>query len=270
VIIRPFSTSARRQLTAVHDAERALADAVRQRARGKRLVLLLDFDGTLCEFEASPQNVSLSPVRRQILERLQSRAIIGIVSGRRLEDVRARCALDGIVVAGLHGLEIEGLGEWYVHPDLENAGGAIAEVTAALKEIVPGLRGVFVEDKGASVVLHFREADADAQRAAVDAFAAAAAPFVEQGRLRVMRGSYVLELLPNIAWNKGNAVCWIIDRVRRRYGDIFAVYIGDDVTDQDAFAAVENEGLAIAASDRVRASARLDGPVAVERFLGAL
>jgi trehalose-phosphatase len=127
-----------------------------------------------------------------------------------------------------------------------------------------------VEDKGASVALHFREADAGAQRTAVDGFAAVVAPYVESGRLRVMRGSYVLELLPNIDWNKGHAVRWIMDRVRQREGEPFVVYIGDDVTDQDAFAVVEAEGLPIAASDRVSANTRLDGPVGVERFLAAL
>jgi len=254
----------------MHDTERPLSEEVRRRARGKRLLLLLDFDGTLTEFEADPAAVQLPASRRAILQQLQQRATVGIVSGRRLEDVRARCALNGIIVAGLHGLEIDGLGERYVHPDLDAAGGAIAQVAAGLREAAAGLRGVFVEDKGASVALHFREADTDGQRAAVDRFAAVVAPFVETGRLRVMRGSYVLELLPNIDWNKGHAVRWIVERVEQREGKAFVVYIGDDVTDQDAFAAVEADGLPIAASDRATASTRLDGPVGVERFLAAL
>ena len=85
-----------------------------------------------------------------------------------------------------------------------------------------------------------------------------------------MRGSYVLELLPNIDWNKGHAVQWILDRVEHHKGPVFAVYIGDDVTDQDALKAVQGEGLAIAASDRVTGDVHLDGPAAVERFLQSL
>jgi trehalose-phosphatase len=254
----------------MHDPERLLAEEVRRRARGRRLLLLLDFDGTLCEFEADPQAVQLPASRRAILRELQQRATIGIVSGRRADDVRARCDLNGIVVAGLHGLEINGLGEQYVHPDLGMAEAAIVEVAQRLREVADGMPGVFVEDKGASVALHFREADAGGQRAAVDGFGAVVAPYVESGRLRVMRGSYVLELLPNIDWNKGHAVRWIVDRVRQREGEPFVVYIGDDVTDQDAFAVVEGEGLPVAASDRVNANTRLDGPVGVERFLAAL
>jgi trehalose-phosphatase len=254
----------------MHDAEHLIAGEVRRRAEGRRLVLLLDFDGTLCEFDADPQAVWLPAARRTILEELQHRAVIGVISGRRLDDVRARCGLDRIIVAGLHGLEIEGLGERYVHPDLDKAAAAVAEVGARLREAARGLPGVFVEDKGPSVALHFREAAADARRHAADAFTAAAGPQIESGRLRVMRGSNVLELLPNIDWNKGNAVAWITERIEQREGEVFVVYIGDDVTDQDAFAVVEAAGLPIAASDRVAARTRLDGPAGVERFLSAL
>jgi trehalose-phosphatase len=214
--------------------------------------------------------VQLPEPRRRVLAQLRTHATVGIVSGRRLDDVRNRCALDGLIVAGLHGLEIEGLGDRYVHPDLEAARAAVEETAAQLRPRISGLRGVFIEDKGASVALHFREADADSQRRAIEAFAEAAGAYIDRGQLRVMRGSYVLELLPNIEWNKGNAVRWIADRVRKEKGDLFIVYIGDDVTDQDAFAVVEADGLPIAASDRVRARTHLDGPVAVERFLAAL
>lgn len=254
----------------MRDAERALAVEVRRVAQGRHLLILLDFDGTLCEFQADPAAVQLPEPRRAILRQLQRRATVGIVSGRRLEDVRERAGVEGIVVAGLHGLEIEGFGERFVHPELAPATAGIVEVGADLRDKIRGLPGVFVEDKVASVALHFREADADAQRQAVDAFAAAAAPYIDAGHLRLMRGSYVLELLPNIDWNKGHAVRWIAERVRALEGDTFIVYIGDDVTDQDAFAAVEADGLPIAASERVATANSLDGPVAVERFLAAL
>ena len=252
------------------DAERSIAGDVHRRANGRHLLLLLDFDGTLCEFQADPDQVYLSQSRRAALQRLTRHATIGVVSGRRLEDVRRRCGIEGVIVAGLHGLEIEGIGERYVHPGLPDATRAVEKASVGLRESTRGVPGVFVEDKGASVAVHFRQADADGQRRAMEAFTRVAGPSVDAGQLRVMRGSCVLELLPNIHWNKGSAVRWIADNVRQHSGEIFVVYIGDDVTDQDAFAAIEREGMAIAASDRVTADGRLDGPAAVERFLAAL
>jgi trehalose-phosphatase len=85
-----------------------------------------------------------------------------------------------------------------------------------------------------------------------------------------MRGSNVFELLPDIDWNKGHAVQWMVERIRRE-GEPLVVYIGDDVTDQYALDVVEElGGVAIAASGRARAPERLDGPAGVERFLAAL
>lgn len=248
----------------------ALAADVRRRAGARPLLLLFDFDGTLCEFEPDPDAVRLPSRRRELLQLLQRHHTIGVVSGRRLEDVRRRCDIDDLAVAGLHGLEIEAFGERFDHPDLEQATAAVAEVAASLRHLVGPLAGAFVEDKGASVALHFRDSDPDAQRIAIDGFAAASAAHIESGRLRLMRGSYVLELLPNIDWNKGHAVTWIRERAEERNGASFVAYVGDDVTDQDAFAAIEADGFPIAASERVTANASLDGPAEVEEFLRAL
>lgn len=252
------------------DAERTLAEDVSRRAQGKHLIILLDFDGTLCDFAPDPQAVLLPVGLRDVLINLQKRATVGIVSGRRLHDIRARVGIDSAVFAGLHGLEIEGLGERFLHPDVEKARAAVAEVSKGLHAIAASLPGAFVEEKGASVALHYRQTDLPGQRAALESFGTLAAPLIARGLLRLMRGSYVLELLPNIDWNKGHAVQWIMDRVEHQKGPVFVVYIGDDVTDQDALKVVQGEGLAIAASDRVTADVHIDGPPAVERFLRAL
>jgi trehalose-6-phosphatase len=239
-------------------AEEQLAAIVWQRAGERRLVLLLDFDGTLAEFQADPAAVFLSPARREILARLQQRATLGVVSGRRLDDIRRRVPLDGIILAGLHGLEIEAIHERdpgraddrFVHPDLARTVHVIQATGERLRERSQGLAGVFVEDKGASVALHFREADAAARRQAAGIFAEVTSPAVERGLVRVR---------------------WIVERLSQRSGPVFPVYAGDDITDQDALDYVDaSGGLAIAASDRVRAPIRLDGPPAVERFLAAL
>jgi trehalose 6-phosphate phosphatase len=255
------------------DVSRA-ADAVRRLIRGRHLLLLSDFDGTLSEFVADPAAVRLSEPRRETLLALQARpaTTVGVVSGRRLDDVRSRTRLgDGAFYAGLHGLEIEGAGERFVHPEVAVTTAVIERLRVQLETQFAGADGVLIEDKALSVTVHYREASPDTAARTPALAEQLARAELETGRLRVMRGACILEFLPNIAWDKGSAVQWISERVAARAGETFTVYLGDDVTDEDAFRAVRGRGLAIAASSRASgADFEIAGPSAVEALLRRL
>ena len=125
------------------------------------------------------------------------------------------------------------------------------------------LPGVFIEDKVFSIALHYRDATpAVACRRAVMFHRCRARGTSTPGRLRVLPGACVVELLPDVAWHKGSALQWIRERVERVHGPTFTVYVGDDVTDEDAFRAVGPEGMTISASDRAAGAAvqRRTGP----------
>lgn len=254
---------------AAADIARAAASIRGLRSRG-HLLLLLDFDGTLAEFNPDPQAVELPGARRRLLLDLASRAdtTLGIVSGRRLADVRGRTRLPaGVWYSGLHGLEIEGPGITFIHPDTEKTAAALRELAAGLSPELSALRGVFLEDKALSVVAHYRDAapeDAAKVPAIVERHAG---PHVESGVFRLMRGACMVEILPNIDWHKGSAVSLIRERVAADRG-VGTVYVGDDVTDQDAFQAVRGRGVSVAASPRARgADVQVDGPREVEELL---
>ena len=86
-----------------------------------------------------------------------------------------------------------------------------------------------------------------------------------------MAGASMLELMPNIHWHKGSAVDWIRERVVRQHGDAWPVYIGDDLTDEDGFRAVREQGVSVAASSRAGdADFAVDGPDEVEALLRQL
>jgi trehalose-phosphatase len=256
---------------AADEIERA-ASAIRRASAGRHLLLLLDFDGTLAEFNTDPEAVFLSDERRRLLLEIHDRqdATVAIVSGRRLEDVRARARLPpDNYHAGLHGLEIEGHGDRFEHPDVASGIGLVRQLVADLSRDVEPIGGVFVEDKTLSAVVHFRGASAgDAAR--VPALVnARAGSHIDSGELRIMLGAGMTEILPNIDWNKGHAVAWIRDRVAASSAlPTVSVYIGDDVTDQDAFRALGEGGIAVAASSRVSgAHFQIDGPREVEALL---
>jgi trehalose-phosphatase len=250
------------------------ASAIVEQRGSRRLVLLCDFDGTLVEFQSDPAAVWLPESRRTLLEGFVDHpaATVGIVSGRRLIDVRERTGLpDAAYFAGLHGLEIEGGGERFVHPQVAETRALVRGVSITLAARIAAHSGAFLEDKEMSVAVHYREAPPAAHAEILTAFEQVTRPAIETRRLRVMRGSFVLELLPNIPWNKGDAVRWIVKRVQRDGVPVFPVYIGDDVTDEDAFREVEDRGVGIAASDRVTGGDfRVDGPEGVAALLAAL
>ena len=247
------------------------ADAIRAGGGGRHLLLLCDFDGTLCEFDADPAAVWLSPARRALLEEIGSdgRTTIAIVSGRRLEDVRRRTAL-GIdaYYAGLHGLEIAGANERYEHPALARTEPLLRSLAGPIAEDLKSFHGAFLEDKGHALVAHFRAASLEDGARAEAVLLRHARPHLDSGALRTMAGAAMLELMPNIRWHKGSAVEWIRERVVRQHGDAWPVYIGDDLTDEDGFRAVHGHGLSVAASPRAGdADFAVDGPDEVEALL---
>jgi trehalose-phosphatase len=252
-----------------------VVDTVLERAGASRLLLLSDFDGTLCEFSPDPAAVWLPASRRAALMALAERpnVTLGLVSGRRIADLRRRTGLgDRVYYAGLHGLEIAGRGASFVHDRLSEATARIRLLATRLTPRLERLPGVFLEDKGVTVAMHVRRAEPEVRRMALEVFDQIVRYDVEDRMLRLMPGSFVYELLPNIAWNKGHALRWIAAHVERRDRQRpFVVYVGDDVTDEDAFEANAGTGISIVVGDRASSAGyRLRDPSEVEALLTGL
>jgi trehalose 6-phosphate phosphatase len=242
-------------------------------AGGRPLLVLLDFDGTLCEFQPEPGMVWLRGSRLEVMQRLVAREAVtaGFVSGRRLADLRERVGLTEIWFAGLHGLEIEGFGRRFVHDRVDEARGLLALLARTLRAQTADLPGVFIEDKELSLALHVRKAHPDDKIKADASFLRVALPHIDEGTLRLMPGSNVSELLPNIPWTKGDAVNWIRDGERERRGtEPYVIFVGDDLTDEDAFQAVGEENAIMVGPRPSPIETRLESPADVEAFLREL
>ena len=248
---------------------RLAAEAIEARRGARHLLLLLDFDGTLCEFDPDPQRVQLPRERQVLLDRIAEEATVALVSGRQLADVRSRCGLQAPAwYAGLHGLEITGPGEDFAHPGVAHAASLMHALSAAIAADLTSLHGTFVEDKGLSLAVHFRAASREDGLRAADAMLRHARPHVSAGTIRTMPGDCMVEVLPNIEWDKGSAVEWIRGRVATAHPEVWPLYIGDDLTDEDGFRAVKGVGLSVAASPRAAgADFAVDGPAEVEALL---
>lgn len=221
---------------------------IRRRLAGRRPVVFLDYDGTLTPIVDDHAGAFLAAEARDALRALSRLCPVAIVSGRGLDVLRGLVGLDSLHYAASHGFEIsgpEGGGEERVTgieflPELD---AAERELRAALA----GIAGHAVERKRLSIAVHYRQVaatDVGALKAIVGRVLAA------HPRLRRGLGKKVLELQPDVDWDKGRAVLWLLDRLGRAGADAVPVFIGDDVTDEDAFRALAGRGITVAVRDR--------------------
>jgi trehalose-phosphatase len=211
-------------------------------------VPILDFDGTLAPIAGVPDAAVLAPATRAVLRTLAAhpRARVVVLSGRSLRDLVARVAVRGVVYGGCHGLEIVGRGLSFVHPRARAGLAAVAAARAALRRGLRRVPGALVEDKGLAVTAHYRRVP-PSRRAEVFALVARVAR--THPGLAVVAGKEVREFVPRIGWNKGRAARWIVARLTptlpRAARPPLVLFAGDDVTDEDAFAALRGRGVTV-------------------------
>ncbi len=263
ITIRTIST-----LPAASDAQ----VMVRAKLAGARPCAFLDYDGTLAPIVPDPDNALLPDGMRDALAALVRRCPVAIVSGRDVSVIRRLVGLPGLTYAGSHGFEIVGPEGGAAH--LETGVAFLAALDAAEGALRRGLAdivGHVVERQRFSIAVHFRNASpVDAKRiaATVDAVLA------EMDGLRQGAGKKVIRIQPAIDWDKGRAVRWLLERMDDGGEGRIPIYIGDDVTDEDAFRALAGTGVSLVVQgeeDRpTSADYALAGTGDVRRFLGLL
>ena len=218
--------------------------------RQKRaLAVFLDFDGTLAPIVDDPSQAGMSPEMRMAVEQLSQSCPVAIVSGRDRADVEERVNIDGLVYAGNHGLDIAAGTLKKTQPDAEQAVGAIEQARSALEQRLGTLPGVIIERKRLSVGVHFRQVQ---DSAVVQQVQSVVEQVTAETGLRRRKGKKVFELEPNVEWDKGRALNWLLDALPMLSAtDTFIVYIGDDETDEDAFAKLDGRGVGIRVGDSI-------------------
>ena len=214
--------------------------------------LFLDFDGTLVEIAETPDAVRVSETLRQLLRDLSARmdGRVAIISGRSVAEIGALLDPVALTVAGSHGLEIAAAGQAPIMPE-RTAG--IDAALAALHDFAATRPGVLVEDKPFGVGLHYRQAPGE-EASARDL----AAQLADRHDLHLQLGKMVAELRLAGA-DKGSALQSLMMEPGR--GATRPVFMGDDVTDEAAFAAaceLNGAGILIGPARETRALYRLD------------
>ena len=191
-----------------------------------KMLCAFDFDGTLAPIMPRPEQVRLPDSVRERLLRLSAHAPVAIITGRALEDIRGLLDFTPDFVVGNHGME--GVPGWEARAaEHERYCAAWKAQLSRMLERTAQNDGIFIEDKRYSLSVHYRAAP-DPQRAAavLDDVCARLEP-----KPRLVAGKYIVSLVGDDAWHKGNA----LEALMTMTGARSALYAGDDVTDEDVF-----------------------------------
>lgn len=244
-------------------------DALRPRLRQCSLIGL-DFDGTLSEIVPHADDAVIAPATRGVLQRLAPHVPVAVLSGRDRLDVANRVGLDEIWYAGSHGFEISGPeGETFEHPEIAAAVAGFDAVERRLAEAAEPVRGAWVERKRAAVVLHYRQV---LPEEVAPLLAAIEAPPIPAPGLHRRDGKMIVEFRPDVDWHKGKALEHLVDLLAPD-ADGGPLFIGDDTTDEDAFAVTAAGGVGVivdGGDHRTLARWRVADPDEVGALLGLI
>ena len=229
------------------------------------------YDGTLTPIVSRPELAQVSSEMTALVGALAERCPVAIVSGRSRETVKEFLGLENVIYAGSHGLDIASPPGSGLRLDMGSEHQESLEVVyRKLSTALSDIPGALVQLTGYTVPVHYRlvhptlipEVERIVERELRD-----------HPEIRRYRGNMVFEVRPNIPWNKGKAVLWIREQLGLNPENSVAFYLGDDTTDEDAFAVLDVQDVGILVAHQPRGtSARylLRDPSEVGRFLEAL
>ncbi|XAR53967.1 Trehalose-phosphatase [Bertholletia excelsa] len=265
-------------------------DQMMSMARGRKIVVFLDYDGTLSNIVDNPEKAFMTNKMRTALRDVARCFPTAIISGRSREKVYDFVRLDDVYYAGSHGLDIAAPSQSQNYGDPKNQTRvidrqgnevilfqpakkflpAIQKIYGILNEKTKSMRGVMIEHNKFCISVHFRHVlneDFCTLEKLVNSVLG------EYKEFRISKGKKVFEIRPDMEWDKGHALNYLLDTLGfGRSGDVLPVYIGDDRTDEDAFRAIRNrgEGYPVVVSTSPKdtiALYSLHNPSEVEKFL---
>ena len=231
--------------TNISDLPHALAhsDELTRLLDVRNPAVFLDYDGTLTPIVDRPEDAVISHGMRRTVRELAGRCPVCVVSGRDRRVVQELIGLDDLIVAGSHGFDIwsrEGTIGWEEGAEFETL---LDEVKTRLHEELVPIEGALVEPKRSSVAAHYRLVSEEERPRVKEDEDAILAEYPDE--LKVTPGKMVYEIQPKLDWDKGKAGLYLLEVLRLDRDDVVPLYLGDDITDEDAFEALADRGISI-------------------------
>ncbi len=244
-------------------------DIAERITRAKKVIFFLDYDGTLTPIKKKPGLARLDRDTKTLLKKLAKRASskVFIISGRSLKNVKNLIGVKSLYYIGNHGIELEGPHLKYINRSAKALKPFIQKSYKSLKKKLR-FKGVILESKTYTMSLHYRLVNPDKVPTLKRVFKNTIKDLLKRGKIKITEGKKVLELHPNIKWNKGDIVNWVLRRLKSKRA--LLICIGDDRTDEDAFKALGKRGISILVSKNRKktfAQYRLNSPKEVVKFL---
>ncbi|CAL0319493.1 unnamed protein product [Lupinus luteus] len=235
-------------------------DTLMKAAIGKKIIVFLDYDGTLSPIVNDPDRAFMSDEMRAAVSEIASYFPTAIISGRSREKVKDFVKLNNLYYAGSHGMDIMAPPSMSVgssnieHCDMSNSINgnevafqpakkflpAIRELLRRLENEVKEIEGAKLEDNGFCISVHFRHVPEEDYGLLEEKVKCV---LEMNPQFHLTEGIKVMEIRPSIEWNKGNAVEYFLDTLGlSSSSNILPVYIGDDRTDEDAFKVIRSRG----------------------------
>jgi len=218
-------------------------------------LFFFDYDGTLAPITRDPSRAYLPDETRKLLAQLAEKFRVAIVSGRDMDDLKNFIGLDSLIYAGSHGFRISGPGGIEMEHD------KVSELLPRINTLMDVLqkepklktRGVEIERKFMAIAVHYRNAPSGTYKTVYKTIKKIITSFDE---FSTGRGKKVIEIRPSLKWHKGRAVEWIMQTLEQKDGVTYMpIYLGDDITDEDAFRAMPNNGIGILVGEHPSPSA---------------
>ena len=236
-----------------------------------RWLLMLDFDGTLAPIVEHPDQAALPAATKQHLSKLASSpgTDLVIVSGRAIADLQPRIGIEGVEFSGNHGRERLKPGSPRSEPD-SSVRAIVAPVCERLSREAEGIPGAYVEDKGLTASLHYRQVPADFHAKVRGAVRAVGQTFGDA--IELAEGKRVFDFFPADHVNKGKAATALLAE-KGGVARVLPIYCGDDTTDETVFRALPSESITVFVGNGETSSAaryRVDDTSEVAEFLGRM
>lgn len=221
----------------------------------QRPLFFFDYDGTLAPIQSDPDKAFMPEQMRRSLELLAQKFRVSIVSGRDMKDLKDFVQLESLIYAGSHGFRIAGPGDIQMqHDQTKVLLPQLDDMTDLLQKTdIFQQKGIEIERKHLAIAIHYRNAAKGSYRKLYSEIKRLIKPYED---FKMGHGKKILEIRPSIPWHKGKAVHWITEKLQEiDQVDYFPVYMGDDITDEDAFKSISQHGLGILVGEHDQPSA---------------